>query len=240
MKFSLVIPCYNEEKNLTDLVSKCQQLREKIDCEIIFVNNGSTDSTQSVLETLTQPHQSMRIVHVLVNQGYGYGILSGLEAARSDILAWCHADLQTDPADAISAMTLFGNTEAPETLFVKGLRKKRSLSDTAFTVGMSIFESLLFGQKLWDINAQPTMFHRKFYADLKDAPHDFSIDLFFYACAKKQGLTVKRVPVFFPERLHGHSSWNLDFGSKVKFIKRTIKFSFELKSRFRGERFADH
>jgi glycosyltransferase involved in cell wall biosynthesis len=186
------------------------------------------------MRTLIDGHDALRMVHVPVNKGYGFGILSGLEVATGDVMGWCHADLQTDPSDVKPAMAIFENAPNPERLFVKGLRKRRALSDTAFTIGMSFFETVLFRRKLWDINAQPTLFHRSFYETLSDAPHDFSLDLYVYATARKRGIEVKRVPVFFPERQHGESSWNTNAAAKVKFIKRTISYSFALKSHFNG------
>ena len=50
--------------------------------------------------------------------------------------------------------------------------------------------------------------------------------------AKKKGLKVLRFPVFFGERLYGSSHWNIDWRSKIKFIRRTIDFSFELKKKY--------
>ena len=94
---------------------------------------------------------------------------------------------------------------------------------------MSIFETILLGKRLSDINAQPTMFSRKFFETWENPPNDFSLDLFAYYFAKKNKLTVVRFPVFFGKRLHGISHWNIDFRSKLKFINRTIKYSFKLR-----------
>ena len=49
---------------------------------------------------------------------------------------------------------------------------------------MSLFETLLLRTRLWDINAQPTMFHRDFFASWDRPPHDFSLDLYAYYGAK--------------------------------------------------------
>ena len=46
---------------------------------------------------------------------------------------------------------------------------------------------------------------------------------------KKDKVKVFRFPVHFHKRIHGHSSWNIDFKSKYKFIKRTLDYSFQLK-----------
>ena len=96
---------------------------------------------------------------------------------------------------------------------------------------MSFFESILLGKFFWDINAQPTMFPKKFFKSWKNPPDDFSLDLFCYYEAKKQKLKIHRFPVKFDKRLYGHSKWNFGFSSKLKFIKRTIIYSFNLKNK---------
>jgi len=238
-KLSLVIPCYNEEKNLPLLVEKCEKIfleetfgLKKNDIEIILVNNGSNDNSEQVLTKLLDQHEFIRSIKVEVNQGYGYGILYGLKHAKGEILAWTHADLQTDPYDAITGFKYFNEADDKQKIFVKGLRSGRTAFDTFFTIGMSAFETLLLRKILWDINAQPTMFHKSFYQKLEiNAPHDFSLDLYFYFKAKENHLNVKRIPVIFAKRIHGVSSWNVDFKSKIKFIKRTMDYSFKLLKR---------
>jgi len=113
--------------------------------------------------------------------------------------------------------------------YVKGDRKGRPIFDQIFTLGMSFFETIYLRTKLWDINAQPNIFHRNFFEGLSDIPNDFSLDLFFLYIAKKNGYKTIRFKVFFPPRLHGESKWNTGFSSKIKFIKRTFAFSFKLK-----------
>jgi hypothetical protein len=176
---------------------------------------------------LLPDYPGCRSVRVEINQGYGFGILSGLRAAQGEILGWTHADMQTDPIDAVQGLALFdryGND-----IFVKGRRYGRPLSDVAFTVGMSLFETFLLQKPLWDINAQPTMFSRRFFERFGDAPHDFSLDLYAYYRARKAGLPVHRFPVRFGERAHGVSHWNVDWAAKRKFIRRTVDFSLAMK-----------
>ena len=52
MKFSLVIPCYNEAANLPLLLERCRKLAAHADIEIVLVDNGSTDNSQTVLREL--------------------------------------------------------------------------------------------------------------------------------------------------------------------------------------------
>ena len=233
-RLSIIIPCYNESKSLPMLISRCKEVANKdSNIEIVIVDNGSNDDTSSVLDDLTSGLTFITRVEIEVNQGYGHGILAGLAAARGEILSWTHADMQTDLGDALKGLDFFNSESNSEELFVKGKRQGRPLTDVFFTVGMSFFETLLLRKFMWDINAQPTMFHRKFFLTWNMPPKDFSLDLYAYYMAKKSKLVVKRFPVVFAERAHGVSNWNISFISKYHFIKRTLLYSFGLQKRMR-------
>lgn len=229
MKLSVIIPCYNEAANLPLLLDRCSTLGENSNIEVILVDNGSSDNSAEVLDKLLPSYPHCRTIRVPVNQGYGFGILSGLKAAQGDVLAWTHADMQTDPKDILRGLAFFQLHS--NHIYVKGRRIKRPIADVFFTIGMSVFETCLLQTRLWDINAQPNMFSREFFESWQNAPHDFSLDLFAYFTARNQGLPVYRFPVKFGERAHGISHWNVNWAAKMKFIRRTIDFSFELKKR---------
>jgi len=198
------------------------------DIEVILVDNGSTDDTPAVLAALLPDHPGCRSVRVEKNRGYGFGIVAGLKAAKGDILAWSHADMQTDPQDALRGLAIFEASANPQALFVKGARYGRPPSDVIFTMGMSVFETLLLRRPLWDINAQPTMFSRTFFDGWGKSPDDFALDLYAYYSARRAGLTIKRFPVQFGLRLHGQSHWNVNWAAKWKFIRRTVDYSLTL------------
>ncbi len=229
MKCSIVIPCYNEAEGLEKLVQACQPLLSSGEFEVILVDNGSTDESADVLAKLVDRTSELKTVHVPINEGYGNGILAGLRASKGEIIGWTHADLQTDPRDVLSAVRLFD--EHPERTFVKGKRYGRPVGDRVFTAGMSIFETILLGRRMSDINAQPTLFHRSFFDGWENPPKDFSLDLYAYFLAKKMGLHIKRFPVHFGPREFGTSSWNVSWTAKKKFIRRTVEFSIALRSR---------
>ncbi|TVM32349.1 glycosyltransferase family 2 protein [Oceanidesulfovibrio marinus] len=229
MKLSLVIPCYNEARNIPLVLKRFAAVLTRKDVELILVNNGSKDDSAQVLAEQTPQFPFAKVVTVDVNQGYGFGILSGLQEAQGEFLSWTHADLQTDPRDALRALEVIESSSRPERTFVKGLRKNRPLRDTVFTVGMSIFETLYLRTVLWDINAQPNIFPRSLFAEWQNPPKDFSLDLYALYMAKKQGLDIVRLPVVFPERIHGQSSWDTDLRAKWKFIDRTLRYSIRLK-----------
>lgn len=229
MKMSLVIPCYNEAANLPLLVPRCLDVVKPGNIEVVLVDNGSSDASAQVMHDLLAGQDAVRNVRVEINQGYGYGILAGLRAAHGDVLAWTHADMQTNPLDVLTGLAFFEQAQDPTRVFVKGRRYGRPLSDTVFTVGMSLFETILMQANLSDINAQPTMFHRRFFETWSEPPHDFSLDLYAFYMARRAGLAVKRFPVRFGERAHGLSHWNVNWMAKRKFIERTIKYSLDLR-----------
>lgn len=229
MKLSLVIPCYNEARNIPLLLERFAGVITRADIELLLVDNGSTDGSGELFDRLLPAYPFARKVRVEVNQGYGYGILAGLKEASGDYVGWTHADMQTDPFDAIRALEEIERRGCPAGIFVKGRRWGRPLADRFFTVGMGVFESLYLGKALWDINAQPNIFHRTFFESWDRPPHDFSLDLYAYYLAMEQGLEIVRIEVVFPERLHGHSSWNTGLAAKWKFIRRTLDFSVKLK-----------
>lgn len=229
MRFSLVIPCYNEADNLPLLLERCKELVVRTGIEVVLVDNGSIDSTSEVLKNLLPIYPGCRSIRLESNQGYGFGILSGLKAAKGELLGWTHADMQTDPQDALLGLELF--EKYGDDIFVKGRRYGRPFMDVVFTVGMSLFETFLLARPMWDINAQPTIFSRRFFESWITPPDDFSLDLYAYYQAQKFGLKVHRFPVRFGERAHGISHWNVNWTAKRKFIYRTVDFSFQLKKK---------
>ena len=227
MKFSLIIPCYNEGENIPLLIDRLKVVFKNKEYEVILVNNGSKDNTLKIIEESIKGLKNFKVLRILENIGYGNGILRGLELSKGKIIGWTHADMQTDPKDAIKALKFFENSS--KKVFVKGLRKGRSLFDKSFTFCMTIFEFFLLGKYMNDINAQPSIFHRELFDSWINPPNDFSLDLFAYYTAKKFNYKIYRFPVQFPERIYVVSKWNFSFRSKINFIKRTISFSLSLK-----------
>lgn len=230
MKLSIIVPCYNESRNIPLILEKFKKVIKREDVEVLLVNNGSTDDSKITFEKLLPKYPFARIINIDKNEGYGYGITYGLSNSKSEFIGYTHADMQTDPADTIKAFEIIEKQSDPKLCYVKGVRKNRPFFDRFFSIAMSLFETIYLNTKLWDINAQPNIFHRNFFQSIKDScPKDFSLDLYFLYIAKKKKLNIIRFDVIFPKRLHGKSSWNNSLGEKWKFIKRTLKFSIKLK-----------
>lgn len=235
MKLSIIVPCYNEADNLSLILDGFNKaIKGRNDIELIIVNNGSRDNSKEILGDLLPKYKFARCVDVNVNQGYGFGILSGLREAKGEFIGWTHGDFQTPPSDTLKALEIIERSKNPKNIYIKGLRKRRPFFDKFFTFGMGVFESLYIGKLFYDINAQPNIFHKSFFKTWNNPPYDFSLDLYaLYLAKSNKDIAVVRFPVFFLKRIHGESHWNKNLLSKLKFIKRTILFSIELKKRFK-------
>lgn len=223
IELSVIVPCYNERENIPLIASHFSKIMSKReDIEVILVNNGSNDGSSEEFAKL----QGFKIVEVPVNKGYGFGILSGLNEANGRLLCWTHADMQTNPNDILKALEIY-----EENTIIKGKRKNRRLMEAFFTFGMQLVTFFVLKYYLDDINAQPKLFSRKFYEEFikKKAPHDFSLDLFLLLKAKQNNIKIKDFPVFFNKRMHGEAKGGGSFKTRIKLIKRTLSYIFEMR-----------
>ena len=230
---SIILPCYNEKDNLVALFERLDLLVKASDeIEIVLVNNGSNDGSDIVFEqeVLSRSKEIFKIVHVKENKGYGFGILSGLRAAKGNALAVTHADRQTDPMDVLKAYEIY-RSKGDLNLLVKGFRKNRKISEAVFSYGMGLLASIVLGIRLTEINAQPKLFSKSFFDTYEnDAPNDFSLDLYLLYQAKKNGQIID-FPVYFSKRVAGEAKGGSGSSFKVKWklIKRSFSYIFELK-----------
>lgn len=225
-KYSIIIPCYNEAENFDKLVKTLEKFPKKYKVEFILVENGSADNSRELFKKL----KSDRIEKVYVdkNQGYGFGITSGLEKATGDFVGWLHADLQVNPK-YMAELIEYAEYSTEDKLFLKGKRKNRGLLDHIFTGGMTIFETILFKKYLNDIGAIPVLFNRELLKKFKKPPKDFSIELYSFYQAKKYHYKIERFKVILEKRKKGNSSWNKGFSSKIKQSKIIMDDSIKLK-----------
>lgn len=96
MKLSVIIPVYNEAKNVQEIVKRVQASRRA--AEIIVVDDGSRDGTRDILKKL-DGKRKVRVVLHEKNQGKGAAVVTGINAAQGDVLLIQDADLEYDPRD---------------------------------------------------------------------------------------------------------------------------------------------
>jgi len=224
---SIIIPCFNESKNLEKLVNRIKIDLKKVDyfVEVILVNNGSTDDSQMKIEELLKQSRSIKVVNLVNNIGYGNGILAGLSHAKNNFLGWTHADLQCDFIDCLNGFDiLYKNIQnTGDNYLLKGKRLNRSFLDYFFTKLMSIFVKFFCKVDLDDINAQPKIFSRKLYNLFENPPKDFLLDFYLMNLSKKYNYKLLNLDVNFSKRLHGKPKGG---GSLIGKIKLSIKTAY--------------
>ena len=105
MDISVVIPLLNEEESLGELYSWIVRVMEKEGCsfELLFIDDGSTDSSWSVVERLAESDQRVKAVRFRTNYGKSAALYCGFERAEGDVVITMDADLQDSP-DEIPAL----------------------------------------------------------------------------------------------------------------------------------------
>jgi len=229
--FSLVMPCYNEERSLPESIPPLAAILQKqgVDCELVLVNNGSTDGTAAVIDSFIAQGLPVVRVDVARNEGYGHGILTGLKAARGRYIGFMCADGQIAPEDV--ARFLWAVDRVGANTLVKVRRVSRG--DGIFRWIQSRFFNLiclvLFRTMTTDINATPKMMERRLWERMDLESKDWFIDAEVTFKAKGLGLNFVEVPVVFMPRQSGRSWVNL--GTTFEFARHIVRVLFK-----KGER----
>jgi len=101
VKISVVIPIYNEEENVTLLYDELTEVMKSMACsyEILFVDDGSTDSTLSILQSMQAADQRIVVVKFRRNFGQTAAMSAGFDYSSGDVIITMDGDLQNDPRD---------------------------------------------------------------------------------------------------------------------------------------------
>ena len=106
---TIVVPCYNEEASLNYLHETLAKLvdksRDLLKLKFVFVNDGSTDATKTILHNLFGNQANVEIVSHASNAGIGQAIITGIECANSEFIAVIDADCTFDPLELPTMIT---------------------------------------------------------------------------------------------------------------------------------------
>ena len=107
MNISVVIPCHNEENNITEITNRIFAILNKINLDlhrIIFIDDGSTDNSWSEIISLKEKHNN-KILGIKFSRNFGHqnAVMAGLKFCKSDLTLIIDADLQ-DPPEVIKEM----------------------------------------------------------------------------------------------------------------------------------------
>ena len=100
MKLSIIIPIYNEQESLDNLFKELTDIfAHQSETEVIFINDGSTDKTLSILENKIKDCSRWKIINLYRNYGKSVALQAGFDTARGEIIATMDADLQDNPKE---------------------------------------------------------------------------------------------------------------------------------------------
>ena len=150
MDLSLVIPVFNEEENIMQLYDEILETMEglNIDYEVLFIDDGSTDETQSLLKKIQEEDPHIKIIIFRRNFGQTAALSAGFDIAKGNVIIPMDGDLQNDPKDIPRFLE-----KIKEYDIVSGWRKNRKDNSLSRRLPSSIANrliSLITGVKLKD------------------------------------------------------------------------------------------
>jgi glycosyltransferase involved in cell wall biosynthesis len=221
MTLSVIIPLYNEEENIPTLHEKLKESLDPLEkeYEILFIDDGSTDKTLSILEEIQAKDTRVIVLSLRRNFGQTAAFAAGFDFARGDIVVTMDGDLQNDPADIPKFLELIKDHD-----LVSGWRKKRK--DPFFRRRLpSLLANWLIsnvtGVKLHDYGCSLKAYRRDVIKNLKLYGE---MHRFIPAVASWYGVRVAEVEVTHHPRLRGRSKYGITRTIKVVLDLITVKF----------------
>jgi len=234
---SIIVPAYNEEESLADVVDSCVDVGKRIahKLEVLIVNDGSADSTGDVAEEMHRKHDCVRVITHPFNMGFGAAQKTGFVNSRHDYVTLVPADKQFDPNDLCKYLPLIKSSDV-----VVGYRVNRAdpihrrINTRVFRMVMK----LLFGVNLRDIN-WVKLFRRHAIEGMDIFSDGIGIDAEVVVKARSRGCRFSEVEVGYLPRTTGVSTGD----SPVNVCKTVIdllilwcKINFTDRRRYRIRR----
>lgn len=221
MTLSIVIPVYNEEENVQLLYDRLKRVLESMgnEYEILFIDDGSTDRTLSLLEKIQAADAHVMVLSLRRNFGQTAAFAAGFDFARGDVVITMDGDLQNDPADIPKLVDMMKDHD-----LVSGWRKKRKdpfLSRRLPSIVANWLISKVTGVKLHDYGCSLKAYRREVIKNLKLYGE---MHRFIPAVASWYGVRIAEVETVHHPRLHGKSKYGISRTIKVVLDLITVKF----------------
>lgn len=213
---SLIVPCYNEEEVLPYLIPRLVDLKQRLapvhSLEVIFVDDGSSDSTAKQLQTATVEHEWMQLVRHPVNKGIAAAILTGARTAGNEILASIDADCSYDP----SFLEELLNVMDPDIDLVTASPYHRlgQVVDVpawrlVLSRGLSVLYGLTLRQRLATYTSCFRVYRRSSIVDLELFDGGFTGIAEMLAWVDRRGGRIVEVPAVLSRRAYGESKMRI-------------------------------
>lgn len=237
-EFSVIVPVFNEEESLAELISRVQEEFKKLGktFEIIFIDDGSTDKSLELLKKYSHEHKYVHVISFRKNLGKSPALTIGFEHAKGKYILTMDADLQDDP---VNLPTLLKKLEDGNFDMVSGWRKDRRdsllkrLSSKLFN---SFIIPLLFNVKFHDMNCGLKLYRSDFAKEL----HIYGgMHRFIPVLASEMGFKTAEEPIVHHSRKYGYSKYKPtkiltdipDIATMfflTKYTRRPLHFFFQL------------
>jgi len=160
MKLSIIIPIYNEQESLDRLFKELSDIfANQSETEVIFINDGSTDQTLSILENKIKDYSTWKIIDLYRNYGKSVALQAGFDNALGDIIATMDADLQDNPNEIYKLIDELNKGYD----IVSGWKKNRKdpLEKKIASKVFNFFVRIFSGLKIHDSNCGIKVFTRE-------------------------------------------------------------------------------
>jgi putative flippase GtrA len=225
---SVFFPAYNEEKNIQETVLRTIRVIEDSPYigayELLIINDGSTDETQTVAESLAKQFATVRVINHDQNRGYGAALRTGISEARMDYVFFTDADLQFDIAELQKLIVHL--SEYPVVIGYRAPRKDPAMR-LVNAWGWNVLNRMLFGLRVRDIDCAFKIFRRDLVQSLKLQSKGAMISAETLIRLARKNIAFKEVPVSHLPRKAGSPT-----GANLSVIVRAFN---EMISLYRGE-----
>ena len=228
MKKSIIVPVYNEQGNIGNLISKINLVIDKTD-ELIIVDDGSTDKTSEEIKN----HKCI-LISLDKNMGKGYAMRKGIQEAKGEYIIFMGGDGQDDPYEIkllLEEITK-GYDYVIGSRFLKENKKEDRFSEKAVlpvnefgNKSITFLINILFNKNITDSQSEFKCFKTEKLRELNLVTKRFEIETELLIKSFRKKFKIKEVPVHRYERKHGISKlFNVPFGRFLFGLKvlRTI------------------
>lgn len=193
---SIVVPCYNEEAVIGNSYKRIDDAcrAQGIAYEVIFGNDGSTDKTLELIQSLAEAEPAVKITSHYPNRGAGYTYREMYDSARGDIIVQMDADMAMPPEIGLPKLleSLAGADMAIGSRYA-GVRADYPLKRRVFSRGYIMFTRLLFNLEVTDTQTGFLAFYKKILTALDPRSDGFEFLVEFIAQAHAGGYKVVEV-----------------------------------------------
>lgn len=222
VKFSVVVPLYNEEGSVDRLHCQLSRVMREFGqaYEILFVDDGSSDQTADIIEDLSGIDPSLRVITLGRNFGQTAALKAGFDAARGDVIISMDGDLQHDPAE----IPRFIEKLDEGFDIVSGWREKRN--DTWLTRRLpsriaNWMMAQISGVPLHDFGTTFKAYRRE---TIQSIPLYGELHRFIPAFAAWSGARIVEIPITNPPRQYGKSNYGISRTFRVFLDLLSTKF----------------